>query len=156
MRDFAIHGIESTLVEGWQAGGADAHGNTPVRRRADRGGLPCRHCLGSIEAGEDFLVLSHRPFESTHPYAELGPILVHANPCPAFGPSNDVPAFFRAWSPLFLRAYGPDDWIRYECVRMTDGAKIDAEAAALLEDPDVARLHARSIWGCFLFGIARA
>ncbi|MEM7409372.1 MAG: DUF1203 domain-containing protein [Myxococcota bacterium] len=150
-----IHGIDSDQVQAWQAGALDAHQQVPVRRRADQAGLPCRHCLGPIEAGADFLVLSHRPFDTCQPYAEQGPILLHADACPAYT-SDALPPLFARWNPLFLRAYGADDWIRYGDVRMCEGGQLLASAAPLLADPEVGRLQVRSIWGCFLFEIARS
>ncbi len=45
-----------------QAGNPDANGQAPERQVSDGPGLPCRHCLTDIAAGEPFLILAHRPF----------------------------------------------------------------------------------------------
>jgi hypothetical protein len=64
----------------FQAGGLDAYGLKPERHRSDGNGIPCRHCLRNVEAGEDYLVLAYRPFPSLQPYAETGPIFLHSDP----------------------------------------------------------------------------
>ncbi|TIT55168.1 MAG: DUF1203 domain-containing protein, partial [Mesorhizobium sp.] len=49
-------------VQALQGGGPDAYGNTPERQVSDGDGMPCRHCLKNIAAGDDYLVLAYRPF----------------------------------------------------------------------------------------------
>ena len=73
-------GLETGLVRSLQAGGPDANGQTPERHISLGRGVPCRHCLRPVAAGEPFLLLSHRPFPSPQPYAEQGPIFLHADP----------------------------------------------------------------------------
>ena len=85
--------LETVLVRRLQAGGADANGQVPERRVAQADGLPCRHCLAMINKGEDFLTLAHRPFPALQPYAELGPIFLHASACERGGGSDRIPAF---------------------------------------------------------------
>ena len=77
--------LESKLVGGLRDGHPDANGQPPERREAPVEGYPCRHCLGPIAAGEPFLVLAHRPFPALQPYAEVGPIFLHAEACPRGG-----------------------------------------------------------------------
>ena len=43
----------------FQAGGADAYDLKPERRTSDGDGVPCRHCLEDVAAGEDYLVLAY-------------------------------------------------------------------------------------------------
>ena len=45
-------------VRALQAGAPDAYGMTPERRTSDGDGVPCRHCLRNVRAGEDYLVLA--------------------------------------------------------------------------------------------------
>lgn len=65
-------------VRGFQAGASDAYGMAPERRISDGGGIPCRHCLDDVAEGEAYLILAHRPFPELQPYAETGPIFLHA------------------------------------------------------------------------------
>ena len=53
-----------------QRGGPDAYGMPPERRISDGDGVPCRHCLRTVAAGKDYLVLAYRPFPEFQPYAE--------------------------------------------------------------------------------------
>ena len=43
-----------------QSGGADAYDAVPERRVSDGDGVPCRHCLRDVVAGEEYLVLAYR------------------------------------------------------------------------------------------------
>ena len=45
-------------------GGADDHGNIPERAVSNGKDNPCRHCLRMIEEGDEFLAISHKPFNS--------------------------------------------------------------------------------------------
>ncbi|HSR80189.1 MAG TPA: DUF1203 domain-containing protein [Hyphomicrobiaceae bacterium] len=53
--------------------------------------MPYRNCLEDIKKGTAYLILSHRPFPATQPYAEDGPIFLHANPCARHAESANVP-----------------------------------------------------------------
>lgn len=130
-------------VERYRAGAPDANGLAPERRIAPEDGYPCRHCLGDIKAGEPYLTLAHRPFPALQPYAEVGPIFLHAEPCVRGGETDATPAFLD--SPQYIvRGYGADDRIVYGTGTVTATADIGAVAAKLFERPDVAYLHVRS------------
>ncbi|RVA00096.1 DUF1203 domain-containing protein [Mesorhizobium sp. M7A.F.Ca.CA.002.05.1.1] len=64
-----------------QRGGIDAYGQMPERKISDGDGMPCRHCLKNIAAGDAYLVLAYRPFPQLQPYAETGPIFLHGEEC---------------------------------------------------------------------------
>jgi hypothetical protein len=106
--------------------------------------LPCRHCLSDVAAGEPFLVLAHRPFPEAQPYAETGPIFVHAEPCAGHGETAEVPALFLSREQVLIRGYGTDDRIVYGTGQVVPSAEIGAVAQDLLERPEVAYLHLRS------------
>ena len=72
---------EETVAQ-LRAGGPDANGQPPERRIASEGGLPCRCCMADIAAGEAYLTLAYRPFPAPQPYAEVGPVFLHAEACP--------------------------------------------------------------------------
>ncbi len=44
--------LPTDRVRALQAGGPDAYGMTPERRISDGDGVPCRHCLQNVRAGE--------------------------------------------------------------------------------------------------------
>lgn len=134
--------LPTDLVRAWRAGGPDANGQTPERHISDGGGNPCRHCLQMIPEGKAMLILAHRPFPAPQPYAEVGPIFVCAEDCPAGG-GPDLPAILQ--SPTYiLRGYGADDRIVYGTGAVVATADLRAEAEARLADPRVAYLHLRS------------
>ncbi len=139
-------------------GARDANGQPPERHVSDGPGNPCRHCLAGIAAGAPMLVLAHRPFPAPQPYAELGPIFLHADPCPRWeGAAGEVPPLFLAWERLLIRGYGADGRIVYGTGRVVPTAELAAAAADLLERRGVAYLHARSATNnCFQCRIARA
>lgn len=134
--------IPTKTVRAYQAGGADANGQAPERKRAEGMGNPCRHCLGMIPEGAEMLVLAHRPFPAPQPYAELGPIFLCADPCEAGG-GVDLPEML-ASSDYIVRGYGADDRIVYGTGGVVATGAIPARAVELFSDPRVRYLHVRS------------
>lgn len=135
--------LESSLVAALRGGHADANGQSPERRISPGTGYPCRHCLGPIAEGEPYLVLAHRPFPAPQPYAEVGPIFLHAEPCDRGGGGDALPACLQSPS-YIVRGYGADDRIIYGTGRVVDTGMIPARAAELLADRDIAYVHVRS------------
>jgi hypothetical protein len=148
--------LPTDFVRALQGGGADANGQPPERHVSDGAGNPCRHCLTEIAAGEPMLVLAYRPFPAPQPYAELGPIFLHARPC-ARQEGAGAPLMFRGWERLLIRGYGLDDRIVYGTGQVVRIPELEAAATALLDRPDVAYLHARSAANnCYQCRIERA
>ena len=54
-----------------------------AERHLSPGEAPCRHCLADIGPGEPMLIAALRPFPSPQPYAEVGPVFLHAEPARA-------------------------------------------------------------------------
>jgi hypothetical protein len=151
-------GMPSDLAAAYRAGAPDANGQAPERRISDGDGVPCRHCLENVAAGEPYLVLAYRPFPAPQPYAELGPIFLHAEACPAYAPAAGLPEREqRGRSGRILRGYGADDRIVYGTGIVVGNDGIEAAAAAILERPDVTYVHMRSATNnCFTLRIDRA
>jgi Protein of unknown function (DUF1203) len=148
--------LPTDAVRALQGGGLDANGQPPERHVSDGAGNPCRHCLTEIAAGEPMLVLAYRPFPAPQPYAELGPIFLHARPC-ARHEGAGAPLMFHGWERLLIRGYGLDDRIVYGTGQVVRIPKLEAAATALLDRPDVAYLHARSAANnCYQCRIERA
>ena len=74
-------GLPTEEVRQLQFGAGDANHQVPERHIARGDGNPCRHCLKHIPEGAEMLILAHRPFAETQPYAETGPIFLCADPC---------------------------------------------------------------------------
>ena len=143
-----VSGIATEFVEKVRAGGIDANGQPVLRRRAEGVANPCRHCLEMIAEGEDKLVLSYRPFAALQPYAETGPIFLHASGCSRYD-SNSLPIWFRYLDPAIVRGYNSDDWIVYETGSVVPGKELERVCSAILAREDVAYVHVRSKFNCF-------
>ena len=129
-------------VRALQAGGPDAYGNVPERAISDGDGQPCRHCLQQVPTGEEYLILAHRPFPDTQPYAETGPIFLCAKPC-APGGGADIPASLYMDAYL-VKGYTKDNRIRYGTGAVTPTQSIPERAAEILKNPEIAYVHVRS------------
>ena len=136
-------GLPSATVAHLRTRGQDAYGNPIERRLAGDDGWPCRHCLGQTPADQDMLILAHRPFETTNPYAETGPIFLCAEDCAPHKPSADIPAILR--SPSYLvRGYSADERIVYGTGQVTPTLQIADYARTLLARDDIAFVDVRS------------
>jgi hypothetical protein len=123
-----------------------------VRRDSSR--HQCRACLRLTEPEEGFILLSHSPFGSDQPYAEVGPIFIHEKECRPYEKADAYPEEFPR-NAVVLRAYNGRDEI--EDAAFVGSRPAEDVIAALLENPRVAYLHARnSTYGCFMFRIDRA
>ncbi len=143
-------------VRQFQAGGVDANGQVPERHISDGNGVPCRHCLTGVAEGEPYLILAYRPFPEPQPYAEVGPIFLHANECRRYD-GDGVPPMFLDWERLLIRGYGDDDRIVYGTGRVVPTSELASEAARLLERDDVTCVHVRSASNnCYQWRIERA
>jgi len=136
--------LDTDLAQAWRAGAPDANGQAPERMVSDGDGNPCRHCLDDIAGGAPMLVLAHRPFPAPQPYAELGPIFVHAGDCPRYSEAAGVPALFLKREAILMRGYGADDRIVYGTGKVIPTEEIESMAAWLFERPEVAYIHLRS------------
>ena len=149
--------LDSDLVGALRSGGRDSNAQTPERRVSDGDGVPCRHCLMDVAAGEPYLVLSHRPFDSVQPYAEQGPIFLHAEACPGFAAPAGLPPILAARREMLIRGYGADDRIVYGTGKMVATKDIVAVAEYMFDNPEIAYIHVRSASNnCYQCRIERA
>lgn len=105
--------LPTDIVRACQADAPDANGQKPQRRICDGDHVPCRHGLTELAAGEPDLVPAHRPFPALQPYAECGPIFLHAAPCSRYADENAPPHRFGGRLRLLIGGYGADDRIVY-------------------------------------------
>jgi Protein of unknown function (DUF1203) len=148
--------LDSATAADWRQGGPDANDQAPERQVSDGGGNPCRHCLQDIAENAPMLVLAHRPFPKPQPYAELGPIFVHAEDCPRYAETGDVPAMLLRREAMLLRGYGADDRIVYGTGKVIPTEEIAALARHLFQRPEIAYIHLRSASNnCFQCRIER-
>lgn len=133
------------------ASGAD-HGGNPIEPFVDTdGGWPLRCCLTDSRQGDELAIVAWAPFEWRGPYAEVGPIVVHAHWCG--GVTGDgVPAQFLGRRQL-VRPYGPDHRIAYDhtVIVEADGSLPDVLADVLARDGVEVALVRNVLAGCYSF-----
>ncbi|MEO1138734.1 MAG: DUF1203 domain-containing protein [Pseudomonadota bacterium] len=151
-----FQGLPTDQVAETRQSGRDAYGQPVEVHPATGDAYPCRHCLGETPLGRDYLILAWRPFRSTNPYAETGPIFLCADDCKAAKPSARVPAILR--SPSYLvRGYTDDERILYGTGQVTLTPDIPGYASKLLEDSRIAFVDVRSASNnCFQCRVVRA
>ena len=144
IRKLRILALPTAEVRDLQAGSADANGMRPERLISDGDGVPCRHCLEDVAAGDPYLVLAYRPFPALQPYAEVGPIFLHAGPCGRYDDTAGIPAMLLRRQRYLVRGYGTDDRIVYGTGDVIASGDLADAAGHILQRPDVAYLHVRS------------
>lgn len=151
-----FQGLTADETTRLRAGAPDANGQPAEDYGPSSGsGVPCRHCLRIIPEGAPVLALAWRPFESLHPYAEVGPIFLCAEACENGSGSNLPPVFVE--SPDYLvKAYTADERIRYGTGAIIPRDRLEARAQELLADPEIAFVDIRSARNnCFLARVTR-
>jgi hypothetical protein len=149
---FRVHAIPAEQLRTIRARGRDGLGNE-LRPMPAGGGEPPRCCLRDAGPDEAIALIGHRPSPLGGPYAETGPVFVHADPCPGYPAPAAYPAGFRTRRQVF-RAYGPDG--RIVDAEVVDGAAAEAAIERLLARPEVDRIDSRNVaHGCYMFRVDR-
>ncbi|MEX0306408.1 MAG: DUF1203 domain-containing protein [Ruegeria sp.] len=149
--------LPTKQVLAYRSGGPDGYGNPAERAISGGGGNPCRHCLKYIPAGKEMLILAHRPFEETQPYAETGPIFLCADPCTRYEDEDGIPETLTDSPNYLIKGYGSDDRIVYGTGIITPQAQMQDAVAAIFRRTDVAYIHVRSaLNNCYHARIDRA
>lgn len=148
--------MPTSEARAYQRGAADAYGNAPERKVSDGSGVPCRHCLRDVAAGDAYLVFAYRPFPDLQPYAETGPIFLHAEECERAEPGAALPPIAAGTADYIVRGYGHDDRIVYGTGQVTATGRVGERAGELLMRDDIAYLHVRSARNnCYQWRIER-
>ncbi|MDQ6825641.1 MAG: DUF1203 domain-containing protein [Candidatus Eremiobacteraeota bacterium] len=115
---------------------------------------PCISCLRISPAPEALILLSYRPLADINPYAEIGPIFIHAQACQPYELLHVFPEDFLPRS-LILRAYDYAGAIVDACISEPGNAEF--HAGDFLKEPTVSEVHVRALtYTCFDFKITRA
>jgi len=156
MSTIAFSAMPTSDAEMLWNGGMDAYGHQPETMISDGPGHPCRHCLRNIDAGEELFVFAYRPFPELQPYAETGPIFLHAHECERAVETEALPDMLES-SDYIVRGYGADDRIVYGSGGVIPTHDIAARAETLFERDDIAYVHVRSARNnCYQCRIERA
>ncbi len=141
----------------FQAGAPDAYGLPPERRVSDGDGVPCRHCLQGCGRGRGISYPGLQAVSGLQPYAETGPIFLHAKACARADDAHETPAMLARRAAHLIKGYSSDDRIVYGTGKIVPSAELDAEAANILKRDDVAYVHVRSsVNNCYTCRIERA
>ena len=116
-------------------------------------GYPCRHCLRWAQPGEQVILFPYASIPAGRPYSEMGPIFVHAQPCPRYESTEQYPADFREGR--VIRAYDREqNMIAAENV---NGRDPETVIEKLFTNPEAESIQVRSgDRGCYTFRIERA
>lgn len=136
--------------------GRDLHGHAVEPFTDVDGGSQLRCCLARSAPGEDLLLIGHAPLAADRPWREVGPVFVHAGPCPVPHDPRLVPDWLDE-APRVLRAYDDGGAMRYAANRVVEaGEGVEAALAAVLEDEEVAEVHVRNLLAqCFVVRAVR-
>lgn len=144
-----------TLQMIWDSG-HDALGNPiEVMVNDEPQSAPLRCCLKEAAVGEAIGLVAYSPFEKLGPYAEVGPVFIHASPCSGYQTPYQYPADFRHRRQV-LRAYDGEERMVYDANRFVDGIQAESTIAEIFANPSVAFVHSRNVLpGCYMFTIHR-
>ena len=97
------------------------------------------------------MLIAYRPATVGGPYAEIGPVFVHAEACTGYADEDRYPEGFRSRQQL-LRAY--DSRGRQVENVVVDGPAAERAINDLLGRAGVAYLHSRNVLaGCYMFAV---
>ena len=148
---FSIAPIPSDIAARIRTTLVDDFGNQLVERPADP--APCRHCLRITTPGEALIVFAYRPFTGVGPYAEVGPVFVHAGACEAYAQQDTFPQDFRNRM-LTMRGYNAEGTI--ETAELSEAGNPESAIERLFSNERVSFIHVRNpAWGCYDFRIDR-
>jgi hypothetical protein len=156
MTGLRILAIDPDRLDAMRVAGNDGHGNPLVAYPA-LGWEPMRCCLHVADVGESIVLISYAPFADPSPWAEVGPVFIHAEACGGYEPASGLPAELRT-GPRVLRTYRPDRTLNYEDIAFVE-RDIDIEPALrdVLSRPDVDEVHVRaSLSQCFTYAVRAA
>ncbi len=154
MSSFSVHALPGSYLDRMRAQGVDDFAN-PVVASRERAGAPLRCCLREAVAGEAVALIAYQPSTLGGPYAEIGPIFVHAEACAGYPDTGRYPQAFRHRRQV-LRVYDADGNQIYDLNRIVEGHDAEGSIIDLLARPQVNHLHSRNVLaGCFMFSITR-
>jgi hypothetical protein len=151
-----ILGTDPEQLRQLRSSGID-HNGDPVETFTDsEGGWPLRCCLTDSAPGDELAIVAWSPFPWRGPFAETGPIVIHAGECGGTC-ATGVPAPFLARRQL-VRPYGRDRRIAYDRVVIVEpDASLPSVLAGVLADDGIDFALVRNVLaGCYSFTARRA
>lgn len=153
---FRIEAIPGATLDRLRHVGSDDFGNPLLPTAVDERGAPLRCCLREAEVHERVALIAHQPAAWLGPYAEVGPVFIHADHCPGYGQPAAYPAGFRHRRQVF-RPYTRDRCMAYGALEIVEGDAAEDAVQRIFSDPEIEVIHSRNVLaGCFMFAIGRA
>jgi hypothetical protein len=153
MTTLNVSAIDPVRLDAIRDAGEDEAGNglTPAPAA---GWEPLRCCLALATVGEPILLISYSPFTARSPWAEAGPVFVHARRCAGYPTPRSLPDAFRT-GPRVLRTYHADGSLDYADITVVDeGDDIERPLLDLLGRPGVDTVHVRALSAqCFTYAV---
>lgn len=156
MTDLTVIAIHPARLDAIRGAGKDEHGN-PLAAYPAKGWEPLRCCLRTAAEAEAVALISYAPFTARSPWAEVGPVYIHAEPCAGYPDSGALPADLRT-GPRVLRTYHADMSLDYDDITyVASGEDLEPALRDLLDRPGVAEVHVRaSMSQCFTYAVRAA
>jgi hypothetical protein len=151
---FRVTPIEPARLAAMRAAGHDEHAN-PFTAYPALGWEPLRCCLRLAGERESIALISYAPFATVSPWAEVGPVYVHADACAGFD-GDELPEQLRT-GPRILRTYRADETMDYAHVTLVpEGEDLEPALSKLFAEPGVATVHVRAmLTQCFTYTVGR-
>lgn len=127
-----------------RGGASDVNGKKPKPYISDGSSIPRRHSLNDIAMGYGYLLLAHRPFADTQPYAKVGPIFIHSKDCQHLDNLSQVPKMFSARNQMIIRGYDVRNRIVEDTGQLIETKNIQVAAKYLFKNIEISYQHVRS------------
>lgn len=151
---FHVEALSPERLETIRRSGIDDGGNHVPPPRSAEGGEPVRCCLRVAKLGELLLLVAYHPFGKPGPYAETGPVFIHAEKCDGYGWPDRYPDEFRGRQQVFRCYDSGGNILGGHLAEPTD--EVEAVIADLFADEAVEYIHTRNvIFGCYMLEIRR-
>lgn len=151
-----VMGLDRRQLDEFWSTKLDHAGNTVESFVDESGEWPLRCCLRDSRPGDELAIVAWSPFPWRGPYAEVGPVVVHAHPCAGAEWGDDVPPQFHGRRQI-LRPYGKDRRVAYDYIRLIEADNdLAAAIAELLDIEEIDFVQARNVLsGCYSFTVER-
>jgi hypothetical protein len=147
--------IPAAELDRIRAAGYDEAGNRLAAQVDAAGGSPLRCCLRETLPGEHVLLIAYTPPGTAGPYAERGPVFIHASRCGGYSTPEQYPPELSHRQQV-VRAYDHDGRIA-DGTLVDDGHQAQAVTRELLSQPHIALVHVRNVgYGCYNFSVRPA
>jgi hypothetical protein len=149
---YRVEAIPPAVLSRIRSTGRDEAGNQLLARVDEDGGSPLRCCLRETSPGERVQLIAYTPPGITGPYAERGPVFVHASPCAGYADVHRYPTGLSHRRQI-VRGYDHAGNMATAAV-VADGPAAERELVSVLERPDIRVAHVRNVAaGCYNFAV---